>query len=234
MKQTINVNKEWKFTQPGRTEIILDLPHTWNNVDGQDGGNDYYRGSCIYRKTIRLDSFRTGRSVWLEINGASLCADVYAGDKLLLRHEGGYSTFRVNLTDSVVNDSIDLKIVVDNSHNENIYPQKADFTFYGGIYRDVNLIITDNAYFRLDNCGAPPMKITPVIDGTNADVKIETEIIGSADFVEFSIDGVCSQEVKPENGRAVSTMTIKNARLWHGRKDPHLYEVHAKLIKKAQ
>ena len=110
------------------------LPHTWNAVDGQDGGNDYYRGTCWYTLALTKPAIPAGGKAVLQLDGAAMTAAVYLNGEKLAEHKGGYSTFRVDLTDHLKEENL-LAISVDNRDNDTVYPQKADFTFYGGIYR---------------------------------------------------------------------------------------------------
>lgn len=129
----------WLFRKTGADAWEpVTLPHTWNAQDGQDGGNNYWRGTAVYLKRFARPDVPAGGRVILECNGAAMIADVSLNGKRLAHHEGGYSTFRVDLTDELKADNT-LEIAVDNGVNDHCYPQKADFTFYGGLYRSVNL-----------------------------------------------------------------------------------------------
>ena len=133
MRQVIVFNKNWTFTKPGNAPIPVRLPHTWNAQDGQDGGNDYWRGTAVYEKEFfRPDWFG---EIVLEFAGAAMSADVFVNGAQLAHHDGGYSTFRVNITDALVPGNNKVTVSVDNSENDRVYPQKADFTFYGGLWR---------------------------------------------------------------------------------------------------
>lgn len=129
MRKYINFNENWEF-EKNKEFTAVQLPHCWNAVDGQDGGNDYYRGNCVYRKRFLMPQISAGQRVYLELEGASAIAKVMLNGKLLCCHEGGYSTFRTDLTDALDAENL-LEISVDNSPNSFVYPQKADFTFYG-------------------------------------------------------------------------------------------------------
>ena len=163
MRNIICFNKGWHFTCPDGTEIPVDLPHTWNSIDGQDGGNDYWRGTCVYRKQFAKPELGTDQRVYLEFQGVNASARVELNGTLAGIHNGGYSTFRWDVT-GLLSDSNVLTVHVDNGVNDRVYPQKADFTFYGGIYRDVNLIIVNKDHFDLDYCGGPGLKVTPTVD----------------------------------------------------------------------
>ena len=147
MREIININQGWGFsktlteapqTYPSDLEQV-NLPHSWNANDGQDGGNDYYRGTCYYVKTLNKADLPVAEEYYLEINGANSSADVYLNGEHLAHHDGGYSTWRVNLTKYLQEENV-LAVAVDNAPNDFVYPQMADFTFYGGLYRNVNII----------------------------------------------------------------------------------------------
>lgn len=202
------------------------LPHTWNAVDGQDGGNDYYRGTCWYVR--QLEKPDSDGEVWLEFAGAAMTAEVYLNGEKLARHEGGYSTFRVNLTEHL-KEANTLAVSVDNSDNDRVYPQKADFTFYGGLYREVKLICVPKVHFDLSYCGAPGIKVTPVVDleKKSADVIVETWQVGEGDVL-IAVAGQ-SKTAAPVDGHAQAVFSIENVRLWDGVDDPYLYIAQAAL-----
>ena len=145
LRTIVNLNRKWAFAKgvaqpPAEISELwnfVNLPHTWNAIDGQDGGGDYYRGTCCYAKRIQKQELPQADRYYLEIRGANSSADVYMNGKQLAHHDGGYSTWRVDVTGALENDNL-LAITVDNTPNQQVYPQMADFTFYGGLYRDVN------------------------------------------------------------------------------------------------
>ena len=188
MRITLNFNENWMFrkdwqeapaTLPSDWETVT-LPHTWNAVDGQDGGNDYFRGTCCYAKTITKADLPEAQKYYLEIRGAASSADVYLNGRHLQHHDGGFSTWRVDLTDALEEETI-LAVLVDNAPNDYVYPQVADFTFYGGLYRNVNLICVPESHFDLDYYGTPGIKVTPVKDGCDYKVAVETFITNRMD-----------------------------------------------------
>ena len=232
MRTIYSLNQGWTFYKTKPTESAgesVTLPHTWNAVDGQDGGNDYHRGNCWYTCELKKPELKAGERVWLEINGAAMTAQVYLNGEKLAHHEGGYSTFRVDLTD-YLGESSSLAISLDNSDNDTVYPQKADFTFYGGLYRDVNLIVVPAVHFALGYCGTPGIKVTPIVDleAGLAEVTVETWIEGDAKEVTFTVAGQ-SQSAPVEDGHAASVFTIENVHLWDGVDDPYLYTAAATL-----
>lgn len=231
MRQIVNINSAWKFIKknvgiknaPVAEGELVNIPHTWNKLDGQDGGDDYYRGTCYYVKEIEKPDFKKGEQVYLEFQGVNSSAEVSINGKTVCEHDGGYSTFRVNITKEIKEKNT-IVVAVDNSENDRVYPQLADFTFYGGIYRDVSLIIVSESHFTLDYYGGPGIKVTPKVKDEDAQVRIESYVTGSYDEVKVTIDGVGTA-----SGRD-AVIEIPGVRLWNGRKDPHLYTAKAELI----
>ena len=155
MRSTTKLMKNWQFTGPDGKTAAVDLPHTWNNIDGQDGGNDYWRGTCIYKTRFAAPAFdKNTQQVWLQFEGVNASAKVTLNGVEAARHDGGYSTFRADVT-ALLADSNELIVEADNSKNDRVYPQKADFTFYGGIYRDVSLLVVNRNHIALDYLGGP-------------------------------------------------------------------------------
>ncbi len=239
MRQILKFNDNWEFLK-GVSEInaaevgeSITIPHTWNATDGQDGGNDYFRGTCFYRKVFRTDLLPKAKKYYLEINGANSSADVYMNGKRLAHHDGGYSTWRVNITGYLRTENT-LCILVDNAPNEEVYPQVADFTFYGGIYRDVNIVCVEETHFDLEYFGGKGLVITPEIAETAANVKIDTYVndMEKGDEISFCIfdaDGNAVAQYQSANTSAV--LTIENVHLWNGRIDPYLYTAEVAIIR---
>ena len=240
MRTIYNLNAKWAFTKQANAVpeqmpdnwIWVKLPHTWNGIDGQDGGNDYYRNTCYYAKQIDKTDLPTTDCYYLEIQGANSSADVYLNGNHLAHHDGGYSTWRVDITSHLTRDNL-LVVAVNNSHNEKVYPQFADFTFYGGLYRDVNLVCVNKSHFSLDYYGGPGVKITPEIKGKNANVHIETWVTNHKErqAVRYTIyDAKDKKVTELETDKTEVVMEIKNVHLWHGRKDPYLYRATIELV----
>lgn len=225
MRQVIVFNENWTFTKPGNAPIPVRLPHTWNAQDGQDGGNDYWRGTAVYEKEFfRPDWFG---EIVLEFAGAAMSADVFVNGAQLAHHDGGYSTFRVNITDALVPGNNKVTVSVDNSENDRVYPQKADFTFYGGLYRDVQLLLLPPEHFEVCKDGTPGIKVTPVVKDSAAEVTVETWQNGEG-TVSFRFgDEVYTAESR--NGHASVTFPIENVHLWDGVNDPYLYSIEAQF-----
>lgn len=236
MRKTVLLQTDWTFIKnaggpaeaaqsPGEA---VTLPHTWNVVDGQDGGNDYYRGKCWYVRELEKPVLEEGGEAWLEFSGAAQTAEVFLNGKRIGGHEGGYSTFRINLTPYLKERNM-LAVSVDNGDNDRVYPQKADFTFYGGLYREVRLICVPAVHFDLAYCGASGIRITPVVDleKGSARVIVETWQVGEGN-VSFKVAGQ-TQTVSPADGHAQAVFEVENVRLWDGVDDPFLYTAQAQL-----
>ena len=228
MRSTTKLMKNWQFTGPDGKTTAVDLPHTWNNIDGQDGGNDYWRGTCIYKTQFTAPAFdKDTQQVWLQFEGVNASAKVTLNGVEVARHDGGYSTFRADVT-ALLADSNELIVEADNSKNDRVYPQKADFTFYGGIYRDVSLLVVNRNHIALGYLGGPGVQITPAVNGANADIEVKTWMEGDGE-VEFSIYDAAGAEVLTGKGRD-TTVTLEHPHLWDGVRDPYLYTCAVRLV----
>ena len=237
MRHTVLLQDGWRFAKTAEIPAAfpeswqpVTLPHTWNAADGTDGGNDYWRGTACYCRRLTPPALAAGEQLWLEFEGAAMTAEVYLNGRKLARHAGGYSTFRVELTPALQDGDNLLAVLVDNSENDTVYPQKADFTFYGGLYRPVRLITVPAAHFALSYHGGSGLKVTPVVDleTRRATVTVEAWITGEAASVTFSTAGQ-TFTVPVENGHASAVFTLENVHLWDGIEDPYLYTVTASL-----
>ena len=229
MRKILPIHDNWLFSKrsTGEEAEAVTLPHTWNAIDGQDGGNDYYRGTCYYTRQLSKPELNPGDEVWLEFLGAAHTSEVFLNGVRLAHHEGGYSAFRVKLDD--LKEENTLMVSVDNSDNDRVYPQKADFTFYGGLYRGVNLIVVPASHFELGYCGTPGIKVTPVVnlEEKNAVVTVETWQT-NAESVTMEAAGK-TRTVPSVDGYAKAEFTIENVHLWDGIDDPYLYTAAATL-----
>ena len=246
MRQTYKINDDWIFIkenvgmEAAMTAVgdHISLPHTWNAEDGQDGGNDYYRGTCWYVKKFVRPELMEEEEAWIEFRGVGMSANVYVNGQKLAQHEGGYSTFRVNITEVLQEENV-LAISVDNGVNRRVYPQKADFTFYGGIYRDVYLITVPKEHFALGYFGGNGIKVTPQVTLGNPDAKIKieawTENVTSEGKTVITIHDadknvVASTETEVAENHLEAELTIKNVSLWDGLENPYLYTVTVQLF----
>lgn len=230
MRHIININENWKFSKDNIKFLDIAIPHTWNNIDGQDGGNDYYRGTCVYNKKIDKDLIGKNKT-YIEFRGVNSSATILVNGIEKKVHHGGYSTFRIDISDVSKEVDTELVVYVDNKANDFVYPQRADFTFYGGIYRDVYLVTLDEAHFDMDYFGGEGVCVHTDINGENATANCTAYVTGNADFVNFAISKNLSVVANVVDGVASAKIEIPNARLWNGVKDPYLYELTATLIK---
>ncbi len=241
MRKILNINRKWAFRKgvsavPAEVPAdwdFVNLPHTWNAIDGQDGGNDYYRGICMYVKALDREEIPTADRYYLEIKGANSSADVYLNGEKLAHHDGGYSTWRVEITDQLKKGT-QIAVAVDNAENDRVYPQMADFTFYGGLYRDVNLIAVSDSHFDLDYFGGPGIAVTPTVNGDSATVEMETYLTDAkaGQTVKYTVldkagNAVATAETAADSPKV--TVELSNVHLWNGRKDPYLYTATAEL-----
>lgn len=226
MRKIININSGWIFTKEGKPEKV-NLPHTWNAVDGQSDRN-YYRGKCSYQKTIqRYDGVTV-----LEINGANTRAEVFVNGVFAGEHINGYGMFRIDITPYLTKDENELLITVDNSSDSLLYPQVADFTFYGGLYRDVNIICSlPETHLSLLDKSKNGVYITPMVNG---DVYIKSYTEGDTsgttkEFEIFDADGASvAKGVYSGDAEAVK-LHVDGPTLWNGRENPYLYTLAARI-----
>ena len=242
MRQVINLNSKWAFTKntdsipvtlPDKWDFV-NLPHSWNAIDGQDGDADYYRGVCYYAKKLLKSDLPKADQYYLEFYGTNSSADVYVNGRQAGHHDGGYSTWRVNITDTLENENL-IVVAVDNRANQTVYPQNADFTFYGGIYRDVNLIAVSSSHFDLDYFGGPGIAVTPVVQGEHAKVTVETYLTNAKDDQKlvYRLKTACGCTIAETTVAASETkvtLPIEKVHLWHGRRDPYLYTAEVSLL----
>ena len=240
MRTITNINRKWAFTKQ-TTEIpsaidnkwdFVNLPHSWNALDGQDGGNDYYRGTAIYAKELDKEELPEAERYYIEIKGANSSADLYVGGKKYAHHDGGYSTWRCDISDAITQKTM-IVIAVDNAPNSTVYPQVADFTFYGGLYRDVNIIGVPASHFDLDYYGGPGIQVTPVVDGKDAKVEVAVFVTEGklGQTIRYTLlDAEGNTVAQSTCADTKANFTLENVHLWHGRKDPYLYSVKAELL----
>ena len=237
MRKLININSGWSFFKDttdinAKDGTVIDLPHSWNAIDGQDGGNDYFRGSCLYKKQISRSELPEADLYYVELRGTNSSAELYVNGKKIASHDGGYSTWRADVTEALL-DKSEIAIIVDNSPSESVYPQMADFTFYGGIYRDVNIIAVSRTHFDLDYYSAPGIKITPTVNGKDANVEVEVFVkdLGEGQSIAYTLydkDENELQKIKSTDTRV--SFTVNDVHLWHGRRDPYLYCCEAEIV----
>ena len=237
MRRVQKIMNDWMFTNQGKKRPV-DLPHTWNALDGQDGGNDYFRGTCVYEKTFEKPEYSAEERVYLQFHGVNASAKVKLNGTEVCTHDNGYSTFRKDVT-NLLKDSNDLYVEVDNSVNDRVYPQMADFTFYGGIYRDVELLVVAADHFDLDYYGGPGIKYVTEVNGKNATVKVDAytnvkDLAAAGLSVEFILKdakgAVVTKATAAKTAEGVhADLSIEKVHLWDGVADPYLYQLTAQL-----
>ena len=244
MREIVNLNRGWAFVMgaqepPARMPepaYIVNLPHTWNAADGQDGGNDYARCVCHYVRVLPRGEIPRAERLFLELCGANSSAGVFVNGRKLASHDGGYSTWRVDVTEALAGEGDPLIVVeVDNRENDRVYPQMADFTFYGGLYRDVNLIGVPASHFDLTWHGGPGIAVTPRVEGKDARVSVRAYLTGAKDgqrlrYTLTDADGAVVFGAEVPAGQTVCEGTIPGVRLWRGRRDPYLYAAAVELL----
>lgn len=241
MRETTLINDGWYFSSdvravpreiPRNAERIT-LPHTWNAEDGTDGGNDYFRGKCLYMRPLSLKELPRGEKYYVEFKGVNSVAEVYFNDRHIMTHKGGYSTFRCEL-ENVKNENI-LALLVSNEEDKSVYPQMADFTFYGGIYRSVSVISLHGSHFELDCYGREGLKVTPKVVKDGAEIDVEVFITNAPERASLLYriedkEGFTVAEEKTAAKINHATFNIEKPKLWRGRSDPYLYTVTVSLL----
>ena len=217
------------FAKEGEAFAPVALPHTWNALDGQDGGGDYWRGIGTYK--IDLPNPTAGKKQYIEFRGANHVATVYCNGRNMGTHKGGFSTFRYDLTPAMLPEGNVLTVVVTNAKCD-VYPQNADVTFYGGLYRDVNFVEVNDAHFDL------------LLDGTEA-VFVTPHNVGKTrvDLFPVNADGCALKvELKDAAGNVVGAaeteasehahvlIDVKEPHLWNGLADPYCYTCEASVV----
>ena len=244
MRNVINLNQDWKFIQqdaglpaslPADWQTVQ-LPHSWNAIDGQDGNGSYDRGKYWYAKTFETPKQPlTGGKVFVEILAAGQQATVYVNGTEVTYHEGGYSTFRADITSLCKDEGENLLVVAcSNEYKDSVYPQSADFTFYGGLYRGVNLISVPEAHFDLEYYGGPGIQVTPKpCDCGGATFEIVTYVKNTDEnfTVLYSVLDADGKEVasgcRPADSTGI-TLYVPDAKKWDI-DSPYLYTVKAAL-----
>ena len=266
MRVTRELQNGWYFLHEDRPPegripadaVPVTLPHSWNAVDGHDGHTidvqakdwslgdlsgkpveHYDRGTYwYYREITTIPQPLPGGRLYLEIPAAGLQAKVYINGKLAAEHDGGYSLFRADLTDSLNADGPSLLAVqVCNEYRSNVYPHHADFTFYGGLYRGARLVSVAEAHFDMDHLGSCGLKVTPAPEEDGwASFRLEAWTAGTDEnhTVFYTIEDMEGREVAAGARPAADpglTLWVPAARLWSP-EDPYLYRVTARILRR--
>jgi beta-galactosidase len=226
------------------------LPHTWNALDGQDGGDNYYRGACWYRLNLPIDSTDTAKQLFLRFEAASLVADLYVNGQSAGRHVGGFAAFCFDITPLVHSGNNVIAVRVDNSHSPDIPPLSGDFTICGGLYRDVHLLVLNKISISPTDDASPGIYLKPTqIDRKIAVVNVlarlrndsendQTVIVRYAirDAEDHEVAATQSPQTIPAHSKsdAASNLIINSPHLWNGRDDPYLYHAIVDLIQNGE
>jgi len=221
------------------------LPHTWNAIDGQQGGNAYYRGVGWYRRHVTVDAAHAGRPIFLELDGANLVTEVFVDGLSVGVHRGGFARFRFDVTAYLEPGDHVLALRVDNSYQADVPPLDADFTFFGGLYREVRLVITAPVHVTLLDYGSPGVYIrTEGVSAESADVQVTTKVRNDGDAARAvtmtarilddagrEVQAIRAEQELAAGGDAafVGTASVAAPRLWDGRRDPYLYTVRVEI-----
>src|SRR5258706_5621651 len=253
----VNLDSTWKFIKSdvaGAQNTTFDdsgwtslsLPHTWNNLDGQDGGNNYYRGIGWDRSHYNLPARYAGRRLFLQFDGANIVTDVYLNGTSLGQHKGGFAAFRFDVTSlAVIGGDNVIAVKVNNASNADIPPLTADFTFFGGLYRDVHLLVTDplavtaldygssGVYVKQTNVSAASadLQVTAQVSNANAastSVTVNSVIVDAGNNIVQTLTSTQSIAANTTTN-VVQTPTLPSPHLWNGRADPYLYHVYVEI-----
>ncbi len=244
-KETI-LTHNWYFTKTPQKEVPtyadkswkkVTLPHTWNGKDGQDGGADYFRGTCWYLKELNVFDIRRGMDYSIEFGAASYDATVYLNGNAVTHHKGGYSAFRANLTPFLQKGKNTLVVKVSNAPCDIIYPQMADFTFYGGLHRPAKFVEVPETHFDPGCWCASGLRVwSEVKENGDALLHLKSSIKNpdTADTIRYILtdrNGKELVEAYTDAKQGELTIPLSKVNLWQGTLDPYLYTVTAELIR---
>ncbi|RYG06705.1 MAG: hypothetical protein EOO07_28745, partial [Chitinophagaceae bacterium] len=247
-RKVINIDNNWNFYKAEETGSAkkINLPHTWNAFDVMDDEPGYYRGIGWYTKTLSLKPEWKAKQLFLHFEGANQETTVYLNDKKIANHIGGYTAFTVPLEGLKFNGTDKIAVKVDNSHNENIAPLTADFTFFGGIYRSVSLIVVENTHFDGQQYATSGVYVrAEKVSKAVAEVLVNGNFINHAKLKKqvalvstlSDASGKRIKEVKwsvtAEPGKLISfqlpALLVSSPRLWSP-ENPYLYQAVTRLI----
>lgn len=231
MRTVINWNQNWSFSKgesPTAWEAVT-LPHTWNAFDGQDGGGDYYQGVGWYRKVFSVEP--GWKQVYVRFGAVSKQAQVLCNGRTVGEHQGGFAAFTLDLTPYLKSGENELLVRADNSLELPIYPRNADFTFFGGAYRDVQMICFDTEkHFDVTAMGTDALFVTPRADGrvrvcawAPAGETVAVTLLSSAG------KPVAAGNTVSVEGKAALELTVDKPMMWDGLEAPNLYTCVATL-----
>ncbi len=243
IRQDIPNAQSRKFDDAGWKTV--DLPHTWNALDGQDGGSNYYRGAGWYRLHLHLDSSELAKVIFLRFEAASMAARVFVNGQLAGEHRGAFGAFCFDVTNLLAAGDNLIAVRVDNSPNPDIPPLSGDFTVCGGLYRSVHLLQLDPVHVSPLDDASSGVYLTPVhVDESSAQVRFTVKLHNDLDAdriaaVECAItdaEGVCVASGRVEQPIAAhaaadgqTSLVLEHPHLWNGRDDPYLYTASVRI-----
>ena len=204
LRSEIGIDHQWKFIRQDVAGAeaagfddsgwqTVNLPHTWNNMDGEDGGNDYYRGPAWYRRHLLVDRKHAGNSLFLKFDGAATVADVFVNGQPAGTHRGNFGAFCFDVTSlmRVGQDNI-IAVKVNNALNPDVTPLDGDFTIFGGLYRNAHLLVLDKLSISpLDYASSGVYIKQASVTPESANVEITTRL-RNADGAAKSADVRCT------------------------------------------
>lgn len=253
-RQDILLNNDWNFrfshqVQKG-TEVRVDLPHTWNAQDALSGKIDYKRGIGNYEKNLFIRPEWKGKRLFIRFEGVNNIADVFINRRHIGEHRGGYGAFIFEITGKVeYGKENSILVRVNNGEQLDIMPLVGDFNFYGGIYRDVHLLITDETCISPLDYASPGVRlIQDSVSHRYAKVRATVDLSNGSSGnqkVELNVRLLDGQRVVKEGTKNVNlsgnevmqqelTFEIDQPHLWNGRQDPFLYQAEVTLFRNGQ
>lgn len=247
--EKISINSNWSFSKNSEEWININIPHSWNDFDVMDDEPGYHRDVCTYKKELILDERLKDKVLYLLFEGANQISEVFVNGELAGKHIGGYTAFYVPLKNNIrfgSNNPNEILVKVDNRHNEDIPPLTADFTFFGGIYRDVFLVVKNNVHFSVNDHSSSGVYIsTPEVSDSKANVHIKTiinNVENSSNRLRlhtklYDAEGKIVSQYKSsfkteKNNDVVVEQTldaIDNPHLWSP-EDPYLYRAVTQIV----
>ena len=205
------INSAWEFRRADAPEnqwTVVNIPHTWNAEDINDDALGYYRGKGYYRRSVEVPSYAEGKRVYLMFEAVGQECDVFIDGQKVTSHIGSYSAFSADVTSFVTpGKTFELSLNVDNKHNPDIPPLSADFNFYGGIYRDVFLVVKEPVNISiLDKATSGLYITTPEVSAQNAKVSARL-LLNNASAVARKIN--VDYEIYDPQGALVQKITKK-------------------------
>ena len=245
--QVKTINSGWQFSEDKTTWETINIPHTWNDQDAFDDQSGYRRGLGYYKKQVFISSEVKNKVHYLKFNAVNQEATVFINGRQIGNHKGGYTAFNFDVTSYLNYDTYNLiEVTVDNSHNENIPPLDADFTFYGGIYRDVELISRPNQHFSLDDFASDGFYINyPLVSDEKAIIEVtsllknhasnksKNKLVLTLIDADNNIVSSTSKTIKLSANESTSSIIqlpeIINPKLWSP-EQPYLYHLTLDLF----